>query len=89
MATNDGGPAFPYSALQPDEKTRQLVGTIYADNQGMSLRDWFAGKAMQGILSNPTAMNVVEKELDILDQNPFIADLAYHIADAMLLQRKK
>ena len=53
MSQKDGGPAFPYSALIPDNETRQMIGTIYADNRGMSLRAYFAAKAMQGLLANP------------------------------------
>lgn len=55
METNDGGkPAFPFSALIPDQETRQMTGMIYKDNEGLTRREYFAAKAMQGILSNPT-----------------------------------
>lgn len=37
---NDGGPAFP--ELNPN----------YGFNKGMSLRDWFAGMALQGMISS-------------------------------------
>lgn len=42
---DDGGPAFPYSALEPDPETRQLVGSIYADSRGMTLRDYLMAHA--------------------------------------------
>jgi hypothetical protein len=59
---NTGGPAFPY-------------GTAYA---GMTLRDYFAAKAMQGICaSGPTADW----------SNTRIAVEAYEMADAMLKAR--
>jgi hypothetical protein len=57
---NNGGPAFP-------------TGTAY---QGMSLRDYFAAKAMQGIL------------YEGLDPEE-TAQHAYEMADAMLKARKK
>jgi hypothetical protein len=64
MSKDTGGPAFP-------------TGTAY---QGMTLRDYFAAKAMQGIVSvlnrgiRPTDMEAVCKD-------------AYAIADAMLKAR--
>lgn len=71
----DGGPAFPYSALEPTER-RGLVGTMYADNQGMSLRDWFAGMAIMG-------------KADRQGLHPEQIKDAYAIADAMLKAREK
>lgn len=41
---NDGGPAFPLSGDGPN---------VPYFNQGMSLRAYFAGQAMQGMLANP------------------------------------
>ena len=53
------------------------VGTA----SGMSLRDYFAAKAMQAMLSSPNCpMHVKESEL---------ATQAYHTADAMLEARQK
>lgn len=50
--------------------------------QGISLRDWFAGMAMQGIIANGgTNYNAVGQAED--------AELAYNIADAMLAEREK
>ncbi len=79
----DGGPTFPYSALQPDEKTRQLVGSMYADNQGMSLRDWFAGMALQGFVRGK------ENPLSYGENISTLALLAYSMADAMLKERER
>jgi len=39
---NDGGPAFPTSGWQESSKTPI----------GMSLRAWFAGQALTGLLTN-------------------------------------
>lgn len=53
-----------------------------ANSDGMSLRDWFAGMALEGALANcyddmpPSAM-------------PAVAKLAYDQADAMLAEREK
>jgi hypothetical protein len=48
--------------------------------QGMSLRDWLAGKAMQGMLANPS--------LDIVEMEDVVCD-AYKYADIMLAHRNR
>ena len=80
---NDGGPAFPRNG-HPDKNDLPSIG--------MSLRDYFAAKAMQGILSN----SEVEKFRQSLDKNipdskqiEAITLLSYEIADAMLKAREK
>lgn len=73
MSTQDtGGPAFPCSALQPGGPT------MYADSEGMTLRDYFAAKALQGMLAENGggAMSNVK-----------LAEWAYDIADSMLKAR--
>lgn len=47
---------------------------------GMSIRDWFAGMALQGVLSNSDAFAKMK------DQQ--VAECAYAAADAMLAARK-
>lgn len=59
----DGGPAFP---------NLLSVGT-----QGMSLRDYFASKAIQGLV---TSLSVNAKDMAIW---------AYAVANEMLLERAK
>lgn len=73
MARNDGGPAFP----QPYSP----IGTT----GGMSLRDWFAGRAMDAALHGASAPS--EDALGPLFNE--IARLAYKMADAMLAEREK
>ena len=84
-----GGPAFP-QAVMNDE------GEIYYfhDWHGMSLRDYFAAKAMQGAISGLAS----SKEMSMLAKNAweragktdyeYITDQAYKYADAMLEARK-
>jgi hypothetical protein len=66
--TNTGGPAFPSS-----EWDAQYDRTFHAG--GMTLRDYFAAKAMEGLLAN-----------DNIDAQQ-IAKAAYIVADAMLKAR--
>lgn len=67
--TNTGGPAFP--------TPRYERGDMYS--LGMTLRDYFAAKWLQGFMANPA--------LD--DLTPDLAACkAYQIADAMLKARQ-
>ena len=52
---------------------------------GMTLRDWFAGKAMLGIWSNGIALAQMPKGAEAES----IAQLSYEMADAMLKERSK
>lgn len=71
---NDGGPAFPRpEAFDPTN------GGSLPQQDGMSLRDWFAGKAMQGLISSePNSFNTAIMVRD-----------AYIIADCMIEEREK
>jgi hypothetical protein len=67
MKPNDGGPAFP------------VDGSFHPD-KGMTLRDWFAGQALVGIIkemptSRPSAENLARE--------------MYEMADAMIVERNK
>lgn len=66
---NDGGPAFPENGARGQA----------ADGEGMSLRDYFAAKAMQGLCAHHE-----------IGHSPYvkIAEAAYHQADAMLAARE-
>ena len=65
---NTGGPAFPT--------------TVYSNEsyQGMTLRDYFAAKAMQGMIANS---NLIVKGM--FSEDNF--EVAYKAADAMLKAR--
>lgn len=65
MSKNNGGPAFPYKVSL---------------KSGMTLRDYFAAKAMQGMLSHHAEYigNVEQLSKD-----------AYAAADAMLAERER
>lgn len=70
-STNTGGSAFPYSALQPGGPT------MYADSEGMTLRDYFAAKAMQGCIAAGRFQGYASCAAD-----------SYAMADAMLKARQ-
>ncbi|MEE9598027.1 MAG: hypothetical protein V3V96_14735 [Acidiferrobacterales bacterium] len=74
-----GGPAFPRPGFYGDE------GPSEYDNEpdlGMSLRDWFAGRAMQGCLAQLPADTPIGTML-------LVPTYAYMIADAMLAERER
>lgn len=63
---NNGGPAFP-------------VELRASHAEGMSLRDWFAGQALAGLLAASDADHPTWA----------ITDYAYRVADAMLAARQE
>lgn len=82
MAKNDGGPAFPQSKDSWTRETGALVP------EGMSLRDYFAAKAMQGMMANTDYQPMGSPEHGNVHARYF-ADMAYRSADAMLAERAK
>ena len=80
---NDGGPAFPRPMSVGPDGLWQLA------NDGMSQRDWHAGLAMQGFVSNHEnirAMRAAAEQEGITIQ-AMVARTAYEMADAMLAER--
>ena len=70
--SNTGGPAYPtsnYEAMVP-------LSTGYSE--GMTLRDYFAAKAMGGFCADPNMIGIEHT-----------AELAYRVADAMLAAREQ
>ena len=90
----DGGPAFPVVKDQYDYGYEKEMPKQVA--LGMTLRDYFAAKAMQGLLSAPYAENEDHMTVSISDGLGFrdgmrgrIAVAAYAMADAMLKARSQ
>lgn len=75
-----GGPAFPSQPIFMIPGG----GEIATEQGGMTLRDYFAGKALMGAIeatSGAPSLGLPRAEV--------IAKLAYELADAMLAERKK
>lgn len=64
---NSGGNAFPYCVWVGDHHN--------GHNTGMTLREWFAGMALQGMIASGDAND---------NQIGVIAQEAYKLADAMI-----
>ena len=79
---DDGGPAFP---CQPLDGQGFPCGEMMA---GMSLRDLFAGMALQGVMVNAQGLgqSSVGERTELLNQ---VAGLLYETADAMIAARKE
>lgn len=85
MAMNNGGPAFPQNDL-----SAYGMGPCEVGNDGMSLRDWFAGQALAAVLTEVWGnLRRGSAELEgpgtVFD---LAADASYQVADAMLAARQ-
>ena len=65
-ATDDGGSEFPFAEATTD----------FSVSPGMTLRDWFAGQALTGMLDRTYGMKI-----------EIIAARSYEMADAMIAAR--
>ena len=79
MSKNSGGPAFPEVTIQSGGNYNAPMKIYW---KGMTLRDYFAAKAMQSILNN-LPQGIQPKDCIVA------AEDAYFIADAMLEARKE
>lgn len=77
MNKDTSGPAFPSTDLHNDP----LHGLHEVFNQGMTLRDYFAAKAMAALIANNWPIHGGAKNA--------IANVSYEMADAMLEERAK
>lgn len=69
---NDGGSAFP--SIKSD-----WIGQGYSDREGMTLRDYFAGQALAGLIA----------QTDRALSCKIFASEAYKCADALIAERQK
>lgn len=91
MIRTTGGPAFPIMDSQtvhrigaaacegltdPAERDKAYLAATVDAASGMTLRDYFAGQALEGVVRK---MHFAQN----------IAETAYEIADAMLAERAK
>ena len=85
MSANNGGPAFPQPILDTKGKSG-IVASEELDFGGMTLRDYFAAKALPAIVSTYVEANGRCIGTDHFPRNCAIH--AYNLADAMLKARK-
>lgn len=76
MSEETGGPAFPVQSVYiEDEET---------NSHGMTLRDYFAAKSMQAVITD--SMNHNDGGAVYYTE---VAEISYEMADAMLKARSK
>lgn len=76
----DGGPAFPQH-IPVSQRVDSIEGYLKHAG-GMTLRDWFAGQALIGVLKARNGFLV-----DVGTEN--VAPWAYQVANAMLKERAR
>lgn len=86
---NDGGPAFPQHVIAymqaRDDSSNGVANAdpVYEEVGGMTLRDYFAAKAMQALISKSSGQDTTGGK----DGVPIVAKYAYEYADAILAAR--
>lgn len=88
MSRPDGGAAFPRPLGHNGQPTYSEVSTA---QDGMSLRDWFAGQALNGCFASDRWIDGIDKNAAQLGVEfaAAIAVMAYKYADTMLAERAK
>ncbi len=90
---DDGGPAFPVAGHCVDASGAYCGDVV--NSKGLSLRDWFAGQALAGLLADPcgaTREQCLKHGVDPdskTAQAQIYAIVAYAYSDAMLAARKE
>lgn len=80
------GSAFPSKRFAVNDEERDTMG--YCVEQGMTLRDYFAGQALIAKFSNDEYIRDLYKVVG-MEKTNIIASDCYAIADAMLAERLK
>lgn len=81
ILAKNGGAAFPDPGRAQSAKQREKL-----TETGMTLRDYFAAKAMQAVLQGPPPTKIREEDKGLTGAE-FVAQKAYLMADAMLKAR--
>ena len=79
---NTGGPAFPVQSVYIEDQE--------TNSHGMTLRDYFAAQALQGLISATSRMTFADGQyiVDVMDETR-MTKFAYSHADAMLKAREQ
>jgi len=84
---DNGGPAFPTHVPEGPIMSDGFPSSPAYTKQGMTLRDWFAGQALQQFVDQRDYNNWAHERF--AEARKEIAPAAYNIADAMLAARKE
>lgn len=80
---DDGGPVHPSPGLidTTDERSE--------DRDGMSLRDWFAGMALQGAIAVGCFEKMCEKGMYLDDAERQMSTDCYRLADVLIAEKRR
>lgn len=78
---SEGGAAFPQSGVASECRWEDRP------EEGMTLKDYFAGQALAGLLSNPAVVDA--DTTTFFTGADLYARMAYRMAAAMLAEREK
>ena len=84
MSENTGGPAFPQPGILSADG---IVSSQDYCEGGMTLRDYFAAKAMQAIMANDALLRAAMANYEGASE-AIVAQWSYDQADAMLEERE-
>lgn len=86
-AIKDGGPAFPVPMFTRQSDGQPMsAGEFFEGGNGLSLRDWFAGMALNAIVSKSP---FEQCDIDETHHEEMAARGAYGYADAMIAARER
>lgn len=86
---NDGGPAFPGKGVVGQTSVGGGPWTDkIGDFPGMTLRDYFAGQALAGIMAGVCTGHQISKPGQTIKVDESVHDAAYAAADKMLAARE-
>lgn len=88
----DGGPAFPQPNHVIDTDRGREEARGWMEDSGMSLRDWFAGKALAGEMASTSTAESVEATARAAERSGTTVEMriainCYALADAMITAR--
>lgn len=99
---NDGGPAFPYTPTREEFASEwgptgeRQYRVVPGQECGMTLRDYFAAKAMAALIMEPQFQDGARPAVQVWcdgDDRGYgperFAYVSYRVADAMLAERSK
>ena len=93
---SDGGPAFPVDMLVGMPQGNGTTITRHGKCGGMSLRDWFAGKVLEGLSATSDDRVYGDREDKTLSREQWRekmltedAEHCYRMADIMLAVRER
>lgn len=89
MNKENNPPAFPTTGPQSGTKMVEggFITSVHGSQDGMSLRDWFAGMALQGFMASGKCP--LDTEGKRIHHPSGYAFVSYEWADAMLLHRQQ